>query len=93
LQTKMLAVGGTLKAQAYPWSMANTPKLIRRLRARLQAKATDVLGSREKAIVWMQAPNRALGGATPISVLDTDTELGARAAEEVLVRIEFGVFS
>ena len=34
--------------------MATTPKLIRRLRTRLQARATDVLGSREKAIVWMQ---------------------------------------
>ena len=77
----------------YPWSMANTPKLIRRLRARLQAKANNVLGSREKATDWMKAPNGALGGATPISVLDTDTESGARAAEDVLVRIEFGVFS
>ena len=82
-----------MKPRAYPWSMANTPKLIRRLRARLQAKATDVLGSREKAIDWMKAPNGALGGATPISVLDTDTELGAKAVEDVLVRIEYGVFS
>jgi len=73
--------------------MANTPKLIRRLRARLLAKATDVLGDREKAIGWMKAPNRALGGATPTSVLDIDTALGARAAEDVLVRIEYGVFS
>ena len=86
-------VGGTSKDRAFPWEMVTTPKLIRRRRARLQAKATDVLGSKEKAISLMQAPNRALGGATPISVLDTDTELGARAAEEVLVRIEFGVFS
>jgi putative toxin-antitoxin system antitoxin component (TIGR02293 family) len=89
----MSPFGGTLKARGYPWSMANTPKLIRRLRARLQAQATDVLGSKEKAIDWMKAPNGALGGATPISVLDTETKLGARAAEDVLARIEFGVFS
>jgi uncharacterized protein (DUF2384 family) len=52
-----------------------------------------VLGSKEKAISWMKAPNRALGGATPISGLNADPELGARAAEDVLVRIEYGVFS
>jgi len=69
--------------------MANTPKPIRRLHARLQAKVTDVLGNREKAIGWMKAPNRALGGATPTSVLDIDTAMGSRAAEDVLVRIEY----
>ncbi len=82
-----------MAARAYPWSMATTPKLIRRLRARLQARATDVLGSKEKALRWMTSPNGALGGATPISVINADPELGARAADDVLVRIEYGVFS
>jgi putative toxin-antitoxin system antitoxin component (TIGR02293 family) len=58
---------------------------------RLAAHATDVLGSREKALRWMEAPNRALAGATPMSLLDTD--IGTQEAEAVLTRIEYGVFS
>lgn len=58
---------------------------------RLAAQATDVLGSREKAIQWLNAPNRALEGASPVSLLDTD--IGTQAAESVLTRIEYGVFS
>ncbi len=55
------------------------------------AHATEVLGSREKARQWLRAPNRALGGESPLSLLDT--EIGARAVDDVLVRIEHGVFS
>jgi putative toxin-antitoxin system antitoxin component (TIGR02293 family) len=58
---------------------------------RLVARATDVLGDSRKAARWLEAPNRALAGATPLSFLDTD--IGTQAAEEVLARIEFGVFS
>jgi putative toxin-antitoxin system antitoxin component (TIGR02293 family) len=58
---------------------------------RLVARATEVLGTREKALRWMQASNRALEGVSPISLLDTD--IGTQAAEAVLTRIEFGVFS
>lgn len=58
---------------------------------RLVAQATDVLGARDKALRWMEAPNRALAGATPMSLLDTD--IGTQAAEAVLTRIEYGVFS
>ena len=58
---------------------------------RLRAKAEDVLGSAEKARQWLEAPNRALAGAPPLSLLDTD--IGTQAAEAVLTRIEFGVFS
>ena len=58
---------------------------------RLVALATEVLGARDKALRWMEAPNRALAGATPMSLLDTD--IGTQAAEAVLTRIEYGVFS
>jgi putative toxin-antitoxin system antitoxin component (TIGR02293 family) len=57
---------------------------------RLRAKAEDVLGTREKATLWLDSPNRALGGAIPISLLDTD--IGTQAAEDVLTRIEYGVY-
>jgi putative toxin-antitoxin system antitoxin component (TIGR02293 family) len=55
------------------------------------AHAIDVLGSREKARRWLGEPNRALGGASPMSLLDTG--LGAQAVDELLVRIDHGVFS
>lgn len=59
--------------------------------SRLVLQATEVLGNREKALQWLRAPNRALDGATPFSLLDTD--VGTQAAEAVLTRIEYGVFS
>ncbi|MBV8810403.1 MAG: DUF2384 domain-containing protein [Acidobacteriaceae bacterium] len=37
------------------------------------------------------APNRALGGETPLDQLDTDT--GARVLEDILGRIAYGVYS
>ena len=58
---------------------------------RLRAKAEEVLGTAEKALQWLEAPNRALGGTPPLSLLDTD--IGTQAAEAVLARIEYGVFS
>jgi len=64
-------------------------RLLRLLR--LAAQATDVLGDRDKALRWLAAPNRALAGAAPLSLLDTD--IGTQAAEAVLTRIEYGVYS
>lgn len=58
---------------------------------RLVAQATATLGDRDKAIRWLGAANRALGGQAPMSLLDTD--IGTQAAEAVLGRIEYGVFS
>jgi putative toxin-antitoxin system antitoxin component (TIGR02293 family) len=59
--------------------------------ARVALMAIEVLGSHEKAKQWLERPNRALGGETPLSLLDTD--IGARQVEAVLGRIEHGVFS
>lgn len=59
--------------------------------ARIAAQATEVLGSSEKAATWLQRPNRALGGRVPLELLDTDA--GSRQVEDVLGRIEHGVFS
>jgi len=56
---------------------------------RIAALADDVLGGREKANRWLHAGNRALGGAPPLSQLDTD--LGAERVEEVLLRLAHGV--
>lgn len=59
--------------------------------ARIAAQAAEVLGSTEKAARWLQRPNRALGGRVPLGLLDTDP--GTREVEEVLGRIEHGVYS
>jgi putative toxin-antitoxin system antitoxin component (TIGR02293 family) len=59
--------------------------------ARIVALATRVLGSREKAARWMNTENRALGGPTPMEMLDTD--LGTQEVEAVLGRVAHGVFS
>jgi putative toxin-antitoxin system antitoxin component (TIGR02293 family) len=59
--------------------------------ARITARAIDLLGSLEKANHWLRAPNRALGGTAPLSLLDT--EVGAQQVDEVLGRIEYGIYS
>jgi len=59
--------------------------------ARILNLAAGTLGSINKAKVWMQKKNRALGGVTPMSLLDTD--LGTLAVQDVLGRIEYGIFS
>jgi putative toxin-antitoxin system antitoxin component (TIGR02293 family) len=56
--------------------------------ARIVALARQSLGDRKSAARWLKRSNRALGGATPISAMDT--ELGARQVENVLGRIAFG---
>lgn len=58
---------------------------------RIAEQATQVLGSRDKASQWLHMSNRALGGQPPLTLLDTD--LGARQVEEILGRIEHGVYS
>ncbi len=58
---------------------------------RLFARAEGVLDSKEGAREWLRSPARALGGETPLDY--TDTEVGAREVENLLGRIEHGVFS
>jgi putative toxin-antitoxin system antitoxin component (TIGR02293 family) len=59
--------------------------------ARVVARAEEVLGSSERAGAWLRGPVRALGGGRPLDLLDTD--LGAQQVEQVLGRIEHGVYS
>ena len=56
--------------------------------ARILALAKRYLGSDKAAPRWLKRPNRALGGRMPLELLDT--ELGARAVENVLGRIAYG---
>mgnify|MGYP002401874022 CR=1 FL=1 len=56
--------------------------------ARIVALAKHYLGDEEAAIRWLRRPNRALGGRTPLELVDT--ELGARTVENILGRIAYG---
>ena len=59
--------------------------------ARVYANAVEMIGDEEKAVRWLQTPNRALGGERPLDQLDTD--VSAREVEDVLGRIAYGVYS
>lgn len=59
--------------------------------AYITSLAAETLGSLEKARVWLHKENRALGEQSPISLLDT--EIGERQVEDLLNRINYGVFS
>ncbi len=56
--------------------------------ARIVALAKQYIGDVETARRWLKRPNRALGGKVPLEFIDT--ELGARAVENVLGRIAYG---
>jgi len=58
---------------------------------RVAALAEEILGDTAKAARWLRRRHRALGGKTPLEILDTD--LGASQVETVLRRVEHGVFS
>jgi putative toxin-antitoxin system antitoxin component (TIGR02293 family) len=55
------------------------------------AKATDVFEDAALAKEWLKESIPALGGRTPLSLLDTST--GIELVMTELVRIEYGVFS
>jgi putative toxin-antitoxin system antitoxin component (TIGR02293 family) len=59
--------------------------------ARLLSIATDVLEEREAAAQWLKSPQRALAGAIPLALARTD--VGARAVEALLGRMEHGVYT
>jgi putative toxin-antitoxin system antitoxin component (TIGR02293 family) len=59
--------------------------------ARLMAKAVEVLESEENARQWLRSPQVGLGGAVPLDY--AGTEVGAREVENLLGRIEYGVYA
>ena len=59
--------------------------------ARVVVRAGDVFDHRANGLAWLRSPNAALGGLTPMSMLDTD--IGTEIVKDLLGRIEYGVFS
>ena len=62
------------------------------LRLKRIATLTErVFGNREKAHRWLRKPKRSLGGETPLAFLASEN--GARVVEEMLGRIEHGIYA
>ncbi|MBA3357674.1 MAG: DUF2384 domain-containing protein [Pyrinomonadaceae bacterium] len=60
--------------------------------SRLFARAVALFdGNTESARQWLFEPQRALGGAIPLEV--ARTEVGAREVEQIIGRLEHGVFT
>ena len=59
--------------------------------ARLMGMAIQVMETEENARRWLKAPQYGLGGAIPLEY--ARSEVGAREVEDLLGRIEYGVFS
>lgn len=55
---------------------------------RILSLATEVLGSRKKAVLWLKRPSRALDSQMPLQLLDTDA--GTQRVERELRQIEYG---
>src|SRR5215510_5317830 len=56
--------------------------------AEVTRMAEQTFGGRTPATQWLKTANRALAGATPLSLLDT--ELGAREVRRILASINYG---
>jgi len=59
--------------------------------ARLLGMAAAVMESLENGRLWLKSPQVGLGGAIPLEY--AETEVGAREVEDLLGRIEYGVYS
>jgi len=59
--------------------------------ARLLGLALKVFGNLADAKCWLNSPQFGLGGAVPLDY--AKTEIGAREVENLLGRIEYGVYS
>ena len=59
--------------------------------ASLFDRALQVLHNQNRVKLWFKSPQKGLGGKTPLEY--ADTEPGAREVEDLLGRLEHGVFS
>jgi putative toxin-antitoxin system antitoxin component (TIGR02293 family) len=58
---------------------------------RIVKLAEETFGDSDKATEWMKTPNRGLGGDVPLYILNTD--IGTQQVEEILQRINYGIYS
>ncbi len=72
-----------------PLDIAESDRLYRL--GRIFTRALEIFEDIQKARKWLKESNRALAGATPLELLDTD--LGTQKVDELLNRIEYGFYS
>ena len=72
-----------------PLTVEETDKALRL--ERIASLADRVFGNQEKAHRWLRKPKHLLGGKTPVDFLASES--GARQVEEMLHRIEHGMFA
>jgi len=70
-------------------SPVESDRLLRAYRVFEHARA--VFDDERDAVSWLSMPNHALSGETPLSLMDTDA--GVHQVDEVLTRVEFGVYA
>jgi hypothetical protein len=61
-----------------------------RAAASLSARATEVFGSSDKAMRWLEAPVPSLGYRTPLSLIGSAA--GITEVEDTLSAIEYGIW-
>lgn len=76
------------KEAGKPLDRTTSERLVRL--AGLYGRAAEVIGDELLARQWMQTPRAAFAGKTPFEM--AQTELGAREVEDLLLRVEHGVF-
>ncbi|NBA93494.1 antitoxin Xre/MbcA/ParS toxin-binding domain-containing protein [Pseudomonas sp. R5(2019)] len=59
--------------------------------AKVLSKAEDVLGERQEAVKWMITPALGLEGRVPLDLLTT--EVGFELVDDLLTRMDYGVYS
>jgi putative toxin-antitoxin system antitoxin component (TIGR02293 family) len=77
------------RAANEPLTVEETDKALRL--ERIAAQAERVFGDTDRAHRWLRKAKRALNGETPVAYLAS--EAGARAVEDMLFRIEHGIFA
>ncbi|MGK7922438.1 MAG: antitoxin Xre/MbcA/ParS toxin-binding domain-containing protein [Trichodesmium sp.] len=76
------------KKDQKPLDLSESDRLYRI--ARIVAHTLDIFESVETARDWLKKSNRALAGKTPLELLDTDA--GTQQVDEVLNKIEYGIY-
>jgi putative toxin-antitoxin system antitoxin component (TIGR02293 family) len=76
------------RKRAHSLAMPESERVVRF--ARLFGLAMEVFGTEEAAREWLKTPNPGTAGETPLSY--ADTEFGARAVENLLGRLDHGIF-
>ena len=76
-------------AKNEPLTVEETDRALRL--ERIVALADRVFGNHDKAHRWMRKPKHLLGGKTPVEFLASES--GARQVEQMLYRIEHGIFA